>query len=241
MATQISSQILVSPQDIFSSVATQGTSLGARATTGDGRVFRYCLAGVTALVPGKLQQASAEDTSNLQNLAAAALAVGDTTVTISTSTTVAANLLVGGYLNTTTSTGAGYTYQIAGNTATSSAAGLVITLNDPILSATVAATTKFDATPNPFSSIVVNPTAASSAPVGAAVYAVTAAQYGWVQTQGTVALLVDDQTVVVGTALSASNQAAGAVEPFTGVQAMVGIALTGAATTQYGQVSLNLA
>lgn len=230
----------MSPQDVFSSVATQGTSLGARATLGDGRVFRYALAGITALVPGKLQQASAEDTSNYQNLAAAVLAVGDTVVTISTSTTVTANALAGGYLTVTTSTGAGYTYQIAGNTATAGAVGLVITLADPILAVTVAATTKFDVIPNPFSSLVVNPTAASSSVAGAAVYAVVAAQYGWVQTQGPVGLLVDDQTVVVGTALSASNQAAGAVEPFTGVQAMVGIALTGAATTQYGLVNLLL-
>ncbi len=240
MATQISGQILVSPQDVFSSVATQGTSLGARATLGDGRVFRYCLAGGTSLVPGKLQQSSAEDTSNYQNLAAAALAVGDITVTFSTSTTVTANALAGGYMAVTTSTGAGYTYQISGNTATSGAAGLVVTLADPILVATVAATTKFDLIPNPFSGVVVNPTAASSGVAGAAVFAITNAQYGWIQTQGAVSLLVDDQTVVVGTALSASNQAAGAVEPFTGVQAMIGIALTGAATTQYGLVNLNL-
>lgn len=240
MATQISAQVLVSPQDIFSSVSTQGTTLGARATTGDGRVFRYALAGGTSLVPGKLQQASAEDTTNYQNLAAAATAIGDLSVTFTTSTTVTANILAGGYLNTTTSTGAGYTYQIAGNTAAAGAAGLVVTLNDPILVATTTGT-RFDLTPNPFSSVVVNPTTASSAPVGAAVYAVTNAQYGWLQTQGTVGLLVDDQTVVVGTFVCASNQAAGAIEPFTGVQAPVGIALTGAATTQYGQISLNLA
>lgn len=230
----------MSPQDIFSTSATQGTSLGAKATLGDGRSFRYALAGGTSLVPGKLQQASAEDTTNYQNLAAAALAIGDTTVTVSTSTTVTANILAGGYLNTTTSTGAGYTYQIGGNTATAGAVGLVITLNDPILVATVAANTKFDLTPNPFASVVVNPTAASSAPVGAAVFAITNAQYGWIQTSGTVALLVDDQTVVVGTSVAASNQAAGAIEPFTGVQAPVGIALTGGATTQYVQVALNL-
>lgn len=239
MATQISAQVLVSPQDVFSTQASQGTSLGAKATLGDGRSFRYCLAGGTSLVPGKLQQASAEDTTNYQNLAAAATAIGDIQVTFSTSTTVTANILAGGYLNTTTSTGAGYTYQISGNTATSGAAGLVVTLADPILVATTTAT-RFDLTPNPFSSVVVNPTGATSAPVGAAVFAITNAQYGWLQVSGTVGLLVDDQTVVVGTALSASNQAAGAVEPFAGVQAMVGIALTGGATTQYVQVALNL-
>lgn len=235
----LSAPTLVNPQDIFSTSSTQGTSLGAQATTGDGRVFRYCLAGGTTLVPGKLQQASAEDTTNYQNLAAAATAIGDTTITISTSTTVTANALTNGFLVVTTSTGAGYTYGIASNTATSAAAGLVITLSDAIVVATTTAS-RFDVIPNPYASIVVNPTAASSAAKGGAIYPITNAQYGWLQVAGPIGLLVDDQTVVVGTALSASNQAAGAVEPFAGVQAMVGVALTGAATTQYGLVDLHL-
>lgn len=239
MATSLSSTTLVNPQDVFSSSATAGTSLGARATTGDGRVFRYALAGVTALVPGKLQQASAEDTTNYQNLAAAATSIGDKSIVISTSTTVTANIFAGGFINTTTSTGAGYMYQIGGNTATSGAVSLTITLNDPILVATTTGT-RFDIIPSPYSSVVVNPTTATSAPVGVAVYAVTAAQYGWILTQGVAPCLIDDQTIVVGTAVAASNQAAGAIEPFTGVQAMVGIALTGGATTQYSMVNFNL-
>lgn len=239
MATQISAQILVSPQDVFSSSATQGTTLGARATLGDGRVFRYCLAGGTSLVPGKLQQSSAEDTTNYQNLAAAAAAIGATQLTISTSTTVTANALAGGTLVVTTSTGAGYTYQIGGNTATSGAVGLVVTLNDPLIVATDTAS-RFDLVPSPFSSVIVNPATASSAPAGVAVFAITNAQYGWIQTQGAVGILADG-TVTVGTQLVASNGTAGAVEPLAGVQAIIGTALTGAATTEYGTVNLNLA
>lgn len=239
MATTISSQVLVSPEDVFATYATQYSTLGAKATTGDGRAFRYCLAGGTALVPGKLQQSSAEDTSNYQNLAAAAAAIGATQLTISTSTTVTANALAGGLLTVTTSTGAGYTYQIGGNTATSAATGLVITLNDPLIVATDT-NSRFDVIPNPFSGVIVNPTTATSAPCGVAVYPVTAAQYGWVLVQGAFGVLLDDQTITVGTALVASNQAAGAVEPLTGVQAPVGTALTGVATTQYGLVNFNL-
>lgn len=238
MATQISAQVLVSPQDIFSTSSTQGTSLGAKATLGDGRAFRYALAGGTTLVPGKLQQASAEDTTNYQNLAAAATSIGDVQLTFSTSTTVTANILAGGYALTTTSTGVGYAYQIGGNTATSGATGLVVTLNDPILVATTTST-RWDLVPNPFSSVVVNPTSATSAPVGAAVYPVTNAQYGWLQVQGACNLLADG-SVTVGTAVVASNATAGAVEALTGVQAAVGNALTGIATTEYGAINLNL-
>lgn len=236
----LSAPTLVNPQDIFSTSSTIGTSLGAQATTGDGRIFRYALAGAVTLVPGKLQQASAEDTTNYQNLAASAAAIGASSITFTTSTTVTANILANGFLVVTTSTGAGYTYGIAGNTATSAATGLVVTLSDKIVVATDT-NSRFDLIPNPLANIVVNPTTATSAPVGAAIYPVTNAQYGWLQVAGPIGLLVDDQTVVVGTNLSASNQAAGAVEPMTGVQAFVGISLTGAATTQYGLVKLELA
>lgn len=239
MATTISSQILVSPEDVFASSATNYSTLGAKATTGDGRSFRYCLAGATALVPGKLQQSSAQDGTNYQNLAAAAAAIGATQLTISTSTTVASNALSGGLLSVTTSTGAGYTYQIGGNTATSGATGLVITLNDPLLVATDT-NSRFDVIPNPYSSVIINPSAASSAPCGVAIYPVVAAQYGWVQVQG-VATVLADGAVTVGTQLVASNATAGAVEALTGVQAIVGTAMTDISTTEYGLVNFELA
>lgn len=238
MATSLSSTTLVNPQDVFSSSATAGTSLGARATTGDGRVFRYCLAGVSALVVGDLQQASAEDTTNYQNLAVTAAAIGATSVVTTTTATVTANALAGGYMVVTTSAGIGNIYQIGGNTAATGAV-FTITLNDPLL---VALTTgsRIDLLPNPFASVIINPSAASSAPSGVAIYPITAAQYGWLQTQGAAPVLADG-TVTVGTTLVASNGTAGAVEAFAGVQAIVGIALTGIATTQVGAVNINLA
>lgn len=232
----LKANLLVTPQEIFTSSSTQGTDLGAFATSGDGRGFRYCLAGGTALVAGKLQQASAEDTSNYQNLAPSAAAAGATSVTITTSTTVAANALTGGFLQVTVTPGQGYSYGIKGNTATSGAAGLVITLSDAIQVA-LTTSSRIDVIPNPYASVIVNPTTATSSPVGVAVYPITAAQYGWVQTHGPANVLADG-TVVVGTAVVASNGTAGAVEALTGVQAPVGMALTGIATTEYGSIFL---
>lgn len=231
--------LLAEYTDLLTTSSTQGgVQLGARASTGDGREFRFVLAGGTSLVPGKLQQAPVEDTTNYQNLAAAAAAIGATSLTISTSTTVAANAFAGGYVMTTTSTGAGYSYQIKGNTATSAATGLVIYLDDALIVATTTGT-RFDLQANPYSGVIVNPTTATSAPLGVAVFAVTNAQYGWIQTKGPANVLADG-SVTVGTALVASNGTAGAVEALTGVQAIVGTALTGIATTEYGAVMLNL-
>lgn len=234
----LKANLLVTPQEIFTSSSTQGADLGAYATSGDGRGFRYCLAGGTTLVPGKLQQASAEDTSNYQNLAPSAAAVGATSITVTTSTTITANALTNGWAMISVTPGQGYQYGIKANTATSGAAGLVLTLSDPIQVA-LTTSSRLDVIPNPYASVVVNPTTATSSPVGVAVYGVTNAQYGWLQTHGPANVLADG-TVTVGTAVVASNGTAGAVEALTGVQAPVGLALTGIATTEYGSIFLTI-
>lgn len=226
--------ILVAPQEIFTSSSTQGTNLGSRVTTGDGRYFRYALAGGTSLVQGKLQQTAAEVTGN-QNLAVAAAAIGATTVTTTTTVTVTANQYAGGWLIVTITPGEGYQYQIASHPAATSAA-VTLTLADP-LQVALTTSSRIDLVSNPYAGVVVNPTTATSTPIGVAVYPITNAQYGWLQTAGTAAVLADG-SVTVGTSLVASNGTAGAVEALTGVQALVGIAVSGIATTDYGPVKL---
>lgn len=231
--------ILVQPQEIYTSSSTQGSDLGALATTGDGRYFRYALAGATALAPGKLQQASAEDTTNLQNLAVAAAATAALQVITTTSVTLTVNQVAGGLLVVTSSTGAGYTYKVKGNTVASSAT-TTITLEDSLVN-NLATTSKIDLIPNPFSSVIVNPTTATSAPVGVAVYAVTAAQYGWLQTHGPCGVLTQSVGGVgVGAPVAPSTVTAGAVTVAGGTTSVLGYALTGIATTEYGSVFLEI-
>lgn len=248
--SSLSSDILVTPQDLYSQISNVSTTapydtgtpqLGVRAVTGDGREFRRVQAGGTALVPGKLQQASAQ-IANHQNLTpTAATAIGDTSITVTLGGTAAtANQYLGGWALMTTSTGAGYQYQIKSNPAQATTTGtLTLTLADPILVAT-ATSTRVDLIANPYSGVIVNPATASSNPVGVAIFAVTASYYGWIQTKGVTNVLADG-AVTVGTALVASNAVAGAVEPLTGVQAIVGTAVTDIDTTQYGAVDLLIA
>ena len=237
--SSLTSDLLINPQDLFdvsSNSFNESTQLGGKATTGDGRNFRYVLAGAAALVPGKLQQASAEVTGN-QNLAVAAAAIGDNSITTTSTVTVTENQLAGGYVSVSVTPGVGYTYKIAGHAA---ATGAVVTLNleDPIIVA-LTTSSRVDLLASPYRSVVVNPATASSAPVGVAVAATPAAYYGWVQTTGAATVLADG-TVVVGTSVCASNGTAGAVEATAGVQALVGTALSGIATTEYGAINLNL-
>jgi hypothetical protein len=238
--SHLSGATQVAGQDIFVSSANQNTKLGALASTGDGRTYRYASVGAVAAVPGKLYQSAAEVT-NHQNLAPTADgAVGDKAITVTLGATAAtANQYAGGFVMITTSTGAGYMYEIASHPAADSAATLKLTLVDALLTTTASASTKVDLIPNPFSVIVVNPATATSAPVGAAVFTTGVGEYGFVQVSGPTNLLADG-AVVVGTNVAASNATAGAVEAHTGVQALVGRALAGIATTQYGAIYLTL-
>jgi hypothetical protein len=229
---------LVGPQEIFSQSSTQKTDLGMYVETGDGRGFRYCLAGGTALVAGTLQQAAAEDTTNMQALTITNAAIGATSITTTDTTTLTVNQLAGGLLSIATGTlGVGFTYRIKGNTA-ATAAVATFYLEDPVIVATTG-TAKIDVKPNAYAGVIINPKTASSGPVGAAVYNVTAAYYGWLQTHGP-ATILNDGGSTVGTNVSASNATAGAVEAAVTAQAAVGYALTGIATTEYGLIFLTL-
>lgn len=235
----LKSDLLINPQELFdvtSNSLNESTDLGALSTTGDGRYFRYVLAGAVALVPGTLQQASAEVTGN-ENLTAVAAAIGAKTLVSTSTVTVTANQYQGGYALITTSAGVGYQYKIASHAAFTSAAP-TFTLEDPII---VALTTgsRIDLVASPYLNVVQNPTSATAMPVGAAVAATPIGYYGWLQVKG-LGICLADGTVTVGTSLVASNATAGAVEAATGVQALVGTAATGIATTEYGGIYWNL-
>lgn len=241
MATSLGPALQIAPGDLTMDVAATTASLsqlGALCFSPDGRSFRVASAGGTALVPGKLQQTSAEVTAN-QDLAVAAAAIGATSVTTTSTVTVTANQYAGGLLVVTVTPGQGYAYLISSHPA-ATAAALTLTLAEPLVVA-LTTSSRIDLVANRFAAVIVNPTTASSAPCGAAVHAVTANQVGFVQVGGSAALLADaGGAVTVGDSVVASNQTAGAVENSTGAQAVVGTALTGIASNEYGAVNLFL-
>jgi len=237
--SKLASMLQVSPQDIFSYTSTQQTDLGTFAQTADGRRYRYVKAGGTALVVGKLQQNAAETTA-WENLTAVAASVGDMSIASSSTVTLTANQLAGGFALITVTPGVGYIYQISGHAAFSAAAP-TIALTDPIQVA-LTTSSRIDLVPSPYANVVVNPTTATGAPVGVAVSPITASYFGWVQVGG-IANVLADGAVTVGTNVIASNAVAGAVEPgadTADLQALVGVAMTGIADTEYGAVNLTM-
>lgn len=225
-------------QDLYTTSATQYHRLGERLKTPDGREFRYCLAGATTLVVGKLQQAAAEKT-NHQNLTPTAAAIGATSVTVTLGATAStANQYADGWAIVTVTPDVGQQYRIKSHAAAASSAAQTLTLDDPLVAAWTSST-RVDMVLNPYSGVVVNPTTATSCPVGAGVFAITNAQYGWIQTKGVAALLAD-VAITVGVNVSASNAIAGAVEAAVTAQAACGFAVTGIADTEYGAIFLTL-
>ena len=249
--SSLSSDTLINPQDLFdisvSSLTPLGTSsgivndaatLGCLATTGDGRYFRYVIAGATALVPGTMQASVAETTAN-ERLAMAAAAIGATSISTTATLTATANQYTGGYAMISSSTGAGYSYQIGTHAAFTSAAA-TFSLVDPI---TVALTTssQISLVPSPWMNVIQSPTSLTGIPVGAAVAATPISYYGWVQTKGPANVLAQ-ATMTVGNEVAVSVTTAGAVTVATGslIQAVVGHAMQGITTTQYGPIMLNI-
>lgn len=210
--------------------------LGALGIDGTGRKFRYVRAGGTALVVGDLLQSKAENTSD-QGLAFSAAAVGATTVTTTTTVTVDANEYANGYLVVTITPDLGRTYRIKSHPA-ASAATLVITLYDPIVTAWTT-DTRADLVANPYFNVIQHPATATSCPVGVAVSAIAASSYGWIGTGGIFGVLSTGATAV-GQSVVADTAAGAVIDSASTTRPVIGMAAAGIASGENGAIFLTI-
>lgn len=239
MSTRLTGPVVVAAQTLHSSSADKLHMLGETVFTNDGAAFRYAKAGGTALVAGKLQQSSAQDTG-LQNLTAVAAAVGDLSISASTTVTVTANEYAEGFIFVTVTPGVGRTYKVKGHIAYSAAAP-TFNIFDGGVAVALTTTSRLDLVRNPYSAVIVNPTTLTSSPAGVAIHPVAASEFGWLQVGG-VANVLASGALTVGLHVTSSPDVAGAVKVIAdGAQELlppVGIATTGVADTEYGAVKL---
>lgn len=213
MPNFFASELQAVGQEGFLSSATQLHSLGTRAVTKDGRVFRYAQAGAADLVAGTVVQSAAPIANHLANTPPA-VAVGATSFSYTPGATAgAANLYAEGYLQVDTTPGNGYTYQVAGHAAISASTAFTLNLIDPIQVA-LTTSSRVGLVHNPYKNVIINPTTATAAVAGVAHYIITTAQYGWVQTWGPASVLING-TPGVGIAVVISATTAGAVDVAT--------------------------
>lgn len=237
--TSLSGPVSISSGDVFTNETDQQHRLGAMGISEDGRVFRYCKAGGTTLVPGKLQQGPAIAADH-QNLTCAAAAVAATTVTVTLGATAATlNQYAEGLLVINDVDGEGYTYRVKSHPAADASATLVVTLDDPILVA-LTANSQASLYPNPYNGVVVHPTTPTGPAVGVPVKAITNAKFGWIQSHGWVSCLNGDAALTVGSAVSPSNATAGAVENGVIAQGFVGQAGQTGVDTEYRAIFLTI-
>ncbi|GAF72247.1 unnamed protein product, partial [marine sediment metagenome] len=195
-------------QPLLATSATQKEMVGTLRITRDGRKFRYAKNGAGALAAGKANIVAAADAEVFDEVAAATHAIGDMIIeeTITAGVIHAENKFRGGFFAINEATGEGHQYMINSSSAVA-VGGTAITLglSDPIRVAVVAAVSYF--------TIVVNPQygVAESAVeenlmAGVAPLVVPIGNYFWNQTGG-VALVLCDQTPVVGTVATLGDPA----------------------------------
>lgn len=240
--TRLSSSPEVIGQELFISSSTQLMPFGAYSESTDGRGFRYCGVGAVSTVAGKVYQGVALDATNLQpsgGLAVSAAAIGATTVTLTGTLTIASNLLAGGYLSVDVTPGQGYLYRISGNTAVSSAANCVVTLEDP-LQVALTTSSKVILVQHPYSAVVIEPGTPTSVIVGVAPYIITNAQYGWMQTFGPASVLFTG-TGVAGKAVgSLTGGTSGSAAPAIAATNILGYHMATGITAEYAFIFLTL-
>lgn len=239
MAEFLTGPVVVAAQSLHSSSADQMHNLGEVVFANDGRAFRYCKAGATALVAGQLQQSQAQD-ADTQDLTAVAASVGDTAIASTTTVTVTANEYAEGFILVTVTPGVGRQYKIKGHIAYTTAAPTFNLFEEVKVALTT--TSRLDALANPYAAVVVAPTTYTAPAVGAAVHPIAIDEFGWLQVLG-IANVLADGALVIGEPVIRSNGVAGAVEPTTTtftIQGFAGYAQTAVSTTEYGAVNLKL-
>lgn len=242
----LKANLLVTPQEIFTSSTVQGTDLGALATSGDGRYFRYFYNGGVAAVPGKIYQGPAQDATNYSpsgGLAVAAAASGTFQVTLTGSLTIALNALQGAFMQVVTGTGGvlGMNYKVASNTAVSAATGCVVTLEDPIVGTAFTTSTKVTFTPNPYNGCVVAPATLTAAPTGVPVAATPINNYGWMQTHGVASCLLTGTFATAGLAVGVLVAGTiGSLAPCIAGTPVLGYTMNISATGEYDAVMLQI-
>ena len=178
--------------------STQRHKLGTRMAFANGKVFRYCLVGGTEIAAGRIVQAPATVAAHDMDLAVSeAAAAGATTVTVGTSLTVTKDQYKEGLMYVNDAAGEGTTYDVKSNTAVSGAVGLVVTLDEEDgLSIALTTSSLVGLTYSMYDQVIVQPTTLTNIIAGVSPTTMTADYYGWLQTWGYAAVLMQGVAVV---------------------------------------------
>jgi hypothetical protein len=191
--------------------------LGTRAIDRFGRSYRYVKAGAVDLVAGDCIQSPAIVANHLANTPPA-VALGATSFVYTPGATLgAASLYKQGFLQVDTTPGQGRMYGVRDHDAFASATAFTLFLetDDPIAVA-LTTSSRVGLIKNPYDGVIQMPvTTATGILVGVAVSAIPAGGFGWIQTWGYAAVLINGTPALGATVVSPSATTAGAVDVIT--------------------------
>jgi hypothetical protein len=240
------------------------TMCGVKFSTTDGRTLTLVRNGAVALTSGVLVQTAAEVTAfekMAMTVPTATPATAGTYQVLVTNgaTKMNVNQFQGGYLIVAAGMGIGQTLQIAGHTAAAATTGtILVTLQDAI-QVTLDATSVVSFVYNPYLAVVIAPSSATGAAVGATCYPIAASTaptydgtsgaltaaglpvYGFVVTHGVTGILVDNTVTTVDYPVGRSAATPGAVgvSTLTTVPAL-GTSMQTLTSAQVGPIYLDL-
>lgn len=241
----ISGRLNLSPFDVLQTYLPSyaqdvPAEVGALGSTPDGRTFimGFNNTASTALAPNKNTQGPAV-IANMQSVTLSTQSIGDTSVTVTCSAqTLTANQMAGGYIGVISGTGSVATYRIKSHPAGTSATSYVMQLADPIYIAT-ASSPVANIWANPYSAIIIAPTAVTGTMTGVPLVSITAQYYGWFQVEGT-ALMLNQGNTTVGLGLAISASVAGAMATVAATTTQIATASQAGTDGVYGFVDLNI-
>jgi hypothetical protein len=220
--------------------ATKQHVIGQKYEDEYGRIYRYVRAGGTNLAAGKLVVNADSDADGTNKTVARTYAAGAREIIVDAGGAIAQDAFADGTLTVNDATGEGVTVEVAGNTATSGAAEMTVTLKEPIPVALTIDVSEVTLQKSPFDAVVISATDQADMPVGVPNVAITADYYGWVQTRGTCAVLWDE-AVAKGLALTIGTGVAGAVEAADGAgEPVIGVAQMAGVDTEYQPAFLSI-
>lgn len=210
-------------QGIYEESSTSKGDLGSVKEFEDGRKFVYCLNGTDTLTPGAWVQGPVENASDESIALQTSIAVGDTTVSITTGRAYTANELKDGWIQVEDVAAAviGHARKIKSHPAADSAATLVITVYDAWTDTATAGTDTLNVMENPYNAVMLKNSTEDGPIIGVAPCDVTAAYYFWCQVAGPASVISGEGTIVVGDGLTLDGATAvdlcnGADDTFVG-------------------------
>jgi hypothetical protein len=197
--------------------SVQRLPLGTRAIDRFGRSYRYVKAGAVDLVAGDCIQGPAIAANHLANTPPA-VAIGARSFTYTPGATAgAADLYKGGFLQVDTTPGQGRMYGVRTHLAFASATAFTLELEDddtPRVALTTSS--RVGLIKNPYDGVIQFPvTTATGLLVGVAVAAIPASNFGWIQTWGPAAVLINGTPALGAMVVSPSATTAGSVDVIT--------------------------